>query len=567
MAKLLPSKSPSARVTPHPALEVRDVVEAIVAQLAADVRCLLAAARVNRLWADVTTGWLWRTPPGAALAHVYGSNGCSDSGGSGGGSRSAYYDSKVRHITVVGDNACGYSKIAARYSDLHGWRLPHVTQLTFVRPSSAMVAAALLQRVLAEQQPLVRLRELKWHDDSVAAADDVCALNDIISVLLRHAPGVSLRSLSLYTINAVPDPATLLALLNALPSLTAVELEGPTIADALDDTVMVYLALNPRLTHLRLEKRVALRLSPKLPVLVSILPRPAAATGIDAKIAARFRNTKPYRHVTSFGCGIAPRAVLPFAIMVSFLTSLDIMLYAGDFALALSVIAARLTLLRSLHIMFSSASDSASSSSSSSSSSSDAVTAADDDDANEMFLRARDFHRLSRLKRLRSLQLAAAPPPSPGEAGSNIPQWRHSHNIGGALDQATFGLLVGGLPELRCLRIALGSAMVLTHFSLRDAGDACRQLETLELRGSFRLWKLRPQGRPASWTMFPCLTRLELSEVYTEYDASFLPLFTISVSPPPPCSYSPLTLTPSLFPICLPPPPPLPLAAIASFRE
>jgi hypothetical protein len=509
---------------------MRDVVVVIVAHVADDVRCLLAAVRVNRLWADVATGWLWRSPPGAALAYVNGSSCCGIVG-----SRSAYYDSKVRHITVVGDNTCGYSKVAARYSDLQGWRLPHITHLTFVRPRSAVAAAALLRRVLEEQQPLVRLRQLTWHDDSVAAAADAHALNDIFSLLLRHAPRMSLLSLSLNTVNAVPGPAALLALLKALPSFTDVELEGPKMGDALDDAVIIFLALNPHIRHLRFEKRVALPSSLKLPVFANVWPRHATVTDTGAQIAAHFRNTTPFRCVTSFVCGIAPRAMPSFAAMVSLLTSLDITLFAGDFALALGVIASRLTLLRSLRIMFSGASHG-------SSSSSDAATSADGDGANEMLLYAHDFYGLSRLKRLRSLQLATASHQPPlGEEGINSLEWRQLWNIGFALDCEAFELLVQGLPELRCLRIDLGSAMALSYPSLRDAGNACRMLETLELRGNFYLRYLRPQGHPTSPTIFRCLTRLELSNVYTEYDA----LTSFSTTSPP--SFFTLIFSPNLF--------------------
>jgi hypothetical protein len=539
---------------------VAEIIEAILEHAAAaNVRCLVAAARVNRLWADVATGLLWHMSSGAALAYVY-----SSDGGSSSGSRSAYYDRKVRHITVAdSNNASGYAHVAARYSDLQSWRLPHVTQLTLVQPSSGTDAAALLQRVLDEQQPLVRLRELKWHCHPLAAADDAYALNNIYFVLLRHAPRMSLHSLSLNTVNAVLGTADLLALLKALPSLTSAELEGPMMGGVLDDAVLTYLALNPRLTHLRLVKRVALHsLSPLMSVSACNLPlQTASSTATTTQILTHthtpisttyadnteyFRNETPFCSIRSFGYGTTPRAVPSYAAMLCLLTRFDITLHASDFAMALHVISRSLA-LRSLRIIFSCANDSArtggSSSSNDDNNNSDAVTDTAEDgnaDTNKMLLRPGNFLKLTHLKLLCVLQLAMAPL-SRDQGDIDMPHWQFSRLLAGTLDRGTFFDLVLGLPQLRCLSVDLGVALALTTVTLGDVGYACRKLEVLKLRGHFWLSELPVHGLGPAWTMFPCLTTLELSVVHTEYDIIFDSHFSSRQCPP---SFPQLTFFP-----------------------
>jgi hypothetical protein len=75
--------------------------------------------------------------------------------------------------------------------------------------ADAGVAAALLQRVLAAQQP--RLRSLDWQDRAPAA--DAGSLTDVLGVLMRHAPRMPLRLLSLYFASGSPSSAGLLAVL------------------------------------------------------------------------------------------------------------------------------------------------------------------------------------------------------------------------------------------------------------------------------------------------------------------------------------------------------------------
>jgi hypothetical protein len=164
----------------HRAFGTRDIVEEIIGQIAADIKYLSAVARVNKLWADIATRWLWQAPPRAALVRII------DDG------RRVYYDEKVRHITVDA-NYYGPA-LAATFASLQGWRLQHLQRLTFDAPSWAGIGAAaalLLQRVLEEQQPFGRLCSLEW-DDSAGGRDEEMALCAILAILMVAQFGQSL---------------------------------------------------------------------------------------------------------------------------------------------------------------------------------------------------------------------------------------------------------------------------------------------------------------------------------------------------------------------------------------
>ncbi len=487
---------PVCRSRPHRALEIWEVVDVIMTHVASDVRSLLAAARVNRLWADVALGQLWRTPASAALAGTSSHH----------GPRRAYYGGKVRHLAVVGDYWCSPDnlKAAARLYDLRGWRLWHVTHVSFVRPSltsprKAGAAAALLQQVLQAQQPLGRLRAFAWRDDMALSAV-AGELASVVAVLLQHAPRLSLRSLALNTVNAAPSAAVLLGLLEALPHLTAVTLEGRGLGDAVvDDAVLEHLAYSSRVELLRVERRISLAMMQRLLRAADVEPR-ISDDGCESSFT--YRRASPFASLTTLGCTVASGAMPLLAAAVDRLTTLNVTLYAGGFAQALDAVATLLTQLHSLSIAFASVH---------SGGSADAVLNAETDGAVSPFVvRARHITQLSRLSRLRMLQLTPGPTPANTLVRA---EWQV---IVDGFDDAEFCHLISGLPQLRSLTVNLGATQQLTWRSLRSVGAVCRMLEKLDLGGIFELCYLRLIDDEAPWTLFPCLVRLELRNEYAE---------------------------------------------------
>jgi hypothetical protein len=457
---------------PHRALGLREVVDAVLAHVATDVDCLLAAARVNTLWADVATNWLWREAPGVALSHV---SSC-DSGG-----RRAYYDGKVRHITVTGSLHGCCRTWSATHADLRGWRLPHLTRMTLDRPTVETVLA--LDRVLLEQQAQVRLRALAWVDGS--SEDErygFGALDGAIAVLLQYAPRLALRSLAIETSTYAPHPPAILELLRALPSLACVELKGDAMSSAVDHSVLEYLAFNTRLLHLHVMTDVSVCL------VRAPLPADDLEPATEAAGDGQFRMSQrapPFSRLATLGCFVASSAALSLIASLPHLELLDIRLYAGPFSQVLNAIATRLTKLHSLSIVFESGSEGGGD---------------EDDDAGGMVLHVNDLNQLSRLTSLRSLQLETSLSPQ---------------QCVGCFDDVALLRLIGGQLELRCLKLNLHHAQSLTSASLWHVGVICRKLETLELQGLFELLSLRHR-RPGPEKLLPCLTSLKLREVYAE---------------------------------------------------
>jgi hypothetical protein len=440
-------------------------VEAIVAHVAANAAGLLAAACVNKLWTDVATSWLWRTraPSGTALACISGNNG-----------RRAYYDGKVHRVAIGPNTSCSNAGVAT-YNDLGGWRLPRVRDLTFLSPSmaGASATAALLQRVLQEQQPLGRLHTLKWQDTEAAVATG--ALSDVIAVLMRHAPRLSLRCLSLDSVVEAPSPAALLALLKALPSLNAITLKGVTCG-ATDDAVLEYLAHNPRLSHLGMDKLIAQPTLRKQSRVSDVTASPDATRcdGDDSEPSSVLATGFSSLH--SLSARVDPGAMPLLADTFRSLAVLDITLYY-DFSQALVVITTRLSQLGSLTITFDSG---------------DVPPATDERlDANYIVM-------LERLACLRWLRLATGP---------GIINTRFAFDF----DDEVLESLVFSLRQLRCLRIELDTPW-LSQDSFIVAGARCRWLETLELRGKFWLGSFRDRGS-MPWIFFPNLRVLKLRQV------------------------------------------------------
>ncbi len=192
------------------------------------------------------------------------------------------------------------------------------------------------------------------------------------------------------------------------------------------------------------------------------------------------------------------------AAAVDSLTTLDVTLYPGGFAQALDAVATCLTQLHTLSIAFASAHGGGSA---------DAVLPAAAADT-PFGLRANDITQLSRLSRLGLLQLMLAPTPAPTPADALVHAGRHV--IIDRFGDAEFADLISGLPQLRRLTVDFGATQTLSWHALRSVGAVCRKLETLDLGGFFELCRLRLIDDAASWTLFPCLERLELRRLYTE---------------------------------------------------
>jgi hypothetical protein len=343
----------------------------------------------------------------------------------------------------------------------------------------------LLQRVLEEQQPYGRLNSLTWSDCAGGQDDEKTALSAVVAVMMVHAPRLSMRSLSLVSGNRWPNPAALLALLEALPSLTAVTLSGATVGDAVNNAVLGYLAYNPALTAVCVGKRITQADVPKL-LIAGNVTAPSVRASSDSNYSRG--SITPFASLDSLSLCLAPGTLPLLAEALYPIATLDVTLFAG-FAEALDIIATRLTQLHSLSIAFGSIDVPA------------RVDAA---------LRVSDVAGLGRLCGLRQLRLAAPPRLVPDDGFRQVRFDDYGDDI---FNDAAFSSLVGGLPRLRVLDIDLAPSM-LTWRSL-SAVTPFRELETLALRGYFPLRQLKASCDLFA-PLFPQLAQLRLRYVSSE---------------------------------------------------